>query len=170
MSQIDLDRLRRDHGFDRAAQLLADAVLCRRGHRPQPLKEIEPHEREWLKQTSRQVIEIFELVTTNKRPDAEQAAALAAAERQRAAVLEQVYQLRMRAVVAAQERGHALGTWRPLSDQDGHEAAHCRRCTRKAEIEVGREPEMAGPALSKGCLSGARDSRPDAFLANQGDL
>ena len=51
----------------------------------------------------------------------------------------------------AQQRGHLLGTWREVGDEE--EVAYCRNCWRGATIDVLRDPHMAGPALSEGCIA-----------------
>jgi hypothetical protein len=162
-------RLRRDVAIYRGAQLLADAVLCQRGESPRLLSLMPPAHAEWFKQTARNVIEAFERETTGVDAAAERDAAARAvleAERQRVAVRNQIELARMRAVLAAQERGHTIGTWRAISDRDGHEAAYCQRCTRQVQIDI--DPLIiAGPAVHEGCLTSAVEARPDAFLANQ---
>lgn len=162
-------RLRRDVAIHRGAQLLADAVLCQRGEKPRLLSLLLPAEAEWFKQTARNVIETFERETTGVDPAAERdaaARALLEAERQRVAVRGRIDEARQRACVATQERGHDVGTWRALSDKDGHEAAYCQRCNRQVQIDI--DPLIiAGPAVHEGCLTSAGEARPDAFLANQ---
>jgi hypothetical protein len=70
--------------------------------------------------------------------------------------------LRHEAERAAEHRGHSLGRWRHWAGHDGHEAAYCRRCWKKADIDILREPHVAGQAISEAC-----PPRPDAFLAKQ---
>ena len=65
MCPLMLARLKREHGLHRAAQTLADAVRCQRGERPMPLSQMALHEREWFKQTARQLVEMFETVVAD---------------------------------------------------------------------------------------------------------
>jgi hypothetical protein len=162
-------RLRRDVAIHRGAQLLADAVLCQRGEKPRLLSLLLPADAEWFKQTARNVIEAFERETTGVDVAAARdaaARALLESERQRAAIRGRIDEARQRARVATQERGHDIGTWRALSEKDGHEAAYCQRCNRQVQIDI--DPLIiAGAALHEGCLSDAGETRPDPFLAHQ---
>ncbi len=153
---IDADRLRRDHGLHRAAQLLADATRIRQGLSAQPLARLNPDDREWFKQTARHQIEVFELVTQpDREPDAvrEQREA---EDRRLATALENRFAIeRSRASVTARERGHKLATWHRLEPETGQETSFCLRCMRIVRITLGDEPTLSGAALTEGCLTAA---------------
>lgn len=156
-------RLKRDHGFHRAAQLLADASRCRAGLAPQPLVSLNPHERAWFKQTARHAIEIFELITQDREPDAEQDKREAVAgdnvRRYTEALMNRLSIERSRARRAAEQQGHDLGYWNVTGKGDGCEAAYCRRCGKPAAINIGADPILSGSALSEGCLTAAEGSQ-----------
>jgi hypothetical protein len=158
---LDLsDRLRRDHGMHRAAQVLADASRIRQGLRPLPLKAIDPEDRAWFKQAARQAIEVFELVTQpDREPDAvveQRETAAAQASTKLALALESRLAIeRSKASVQAAERGHELSTWQPTHPVDGEEMARCQRCGRHVRISLGAEPVLTGLALTEGCLVAA---------------
>jgi hypothetical protein len=61
----------------------------------------------------------------------------------------------------AEAQGHVLGHWHERLNQDGCEVAYCRTCRRSIEIDVDRQPTVAGQAMTERC-----QVRPDAFLAN----
>lgn len=148
---------KRDVAFHRAAQLLADATLCRRGQRPTGLVQMDPDEREWFKQAARNVIEIFEQLTTDRERDVVVEARAREAERQRTAEESRLAIERSRARVGAAERGHDLGSWHCAGTElgRGKEQADCVRCGRTAFIDLSRDRVLSGPALITGCLSAA---------------
>lgn len=151
------DRLKRDHAFHRAAKVLADADLLRRGERPLQLNQMRPNERAWYEQTARHLVEIFEAITLDKQPDAAIDAELLkeqaiVAQRQRAQEDKRAMD-RSRARVAALERGHELGLWRPLG---AGESALCVRCERAVFLTSSEDPaRITGDALLEGCLVAA---------------
>ena len=152
--QIDL---RRRVAMHRAAQLLADAVRCHSGQRPQPLNSMLAPEAEWYRQTARNLIEIFETETTGRELDAVVDARVASAQAQasrHARALESRLSLeRSRARLAASDRGHDLTAFAPFSSLEGQERAACRRCGRIVEIALGLEPVLSGAGLTDGCLT-----------------
>jgi hypothetical protein len=152
--QIDL---RRRVAMHRAAQLLADAVRCHTGQRPQPLASLQPPDAEWYRQTARNLIEIFETETTGREPDAVVDARVADAQAQAArharALESRLSQERSRARIAAADRGHDLTAFAPFSSLEGEERAACRRCGRIVEIKLGSDPVIAGSGLTDGCLT-----------------
>lgn len=158
---IDISRIQRDVAFHRCAQVLADASLVRDGERPRGLSSMSPIEREWFKQTSRQLIELFEEMTTGKKSDADLRDAEQRqqfeADRQRNAYEHRIAIERSRAAVQAQERGHELGPWHATSDDDvlGAERAVCTACGREVRIDTKAEPALTGAALTTGCLTAA---------------
>jgi hypothetical protein len=155
---INLVRVKREHGLHRAAQLLADASRIRRGESPRPLIHLAPAEREWCKQTARQLIEVFETITTDRETDAVQAQRVAQEVRLSLAVESRLAIERSRARMAASERGHDLGSWRPTHpDVPGEERADCRRCDRYVRIAIGNDPVLSGSALTEGCIVAATD-------------
>jgi hypothetical protein len=161
-------RLRRDVAMHRAAQVLADAVSCRDGAAPRPLSTLPPIEREWYRQTSRQLIEIFETLTTGRELDAdrearEQREADEAATRDRearrqAAALESRLALeRSRGRVQAIDRGHDLGPWHAAGPDlgTGKEQAICVQCGRAVYLDISRAAVLSGTALTVGCIAAA---------------
>jgi hypothetical protein len=161
-------RVKREIGLHRAAQTLADAYRCREQLRPVPLNQLEPEAREWFKQTARNLIEIFEVVTTEREPDAEREAREIALVGQAHARQRRLGIERALAGVMASERGHDLNPWAPVSADGLIERAACSRCTRIATIDIrGDHTQTSGPAITEGCLARLR---PDAFLAERPDL
>jgi hypothetical protein len=78
----------------------------------------------------------------------------------RAAKQSSLLELRQHATTLAIAKGHTLGRWHELREDDC-ETAYCRNCFFAARIDAVREPHYAGKAISEPCR------RPDAFLANQ---
>lgn len=158
---IDTTRLQRDVAFHQAAQTLANAVLVRRGDRPRPLTAMDPHEREWFKQTSRQLIEIFEQQTTGKAPDHEirdaEEQQRQARQRDDAAREHRLAIERSRARLAAGDRGHELGVWHAAGPElgSGVEHAECYACRRGVTLDLHLTPAARGAALTEGCLTAA---------------
>lgn len=154
-------RLKRDVAFHRVAQVLADAIHCRRGESPRGLSTMAPEEREWFKQNARQVVEIFEQMTAARVPDAEADAAAerarVTAERTQAALENRMAIERSRASLAAQERGHDMQPWHASLQEIGVgiNRARCYRCDRHATITLGDDPVLSGSALTEGCLVAA---------------
>lgn len=157
-------RLKRDHAFHRAAQLLADAFRCREGLAPLPLVQMDPDERAFFKQAARNAIEVFELIAEKRSPDAEQAKAEAVAgdqaRRLEEALANRLAIERSRARFIATERGHDLTMWAPSGSVEGEEQACCKRCTRDAHISIGADPVLSGSALTEGCLTSAPEGDP----------
>lgn len=151
------ERLKRDIGLHRAAQTLADATRCQLGLRPLPLSQLDARDREWFRQTARNLIEIFETVTTEREPDAVRERR-EMQEVDEARVLEsRLAVARSRARSAARERGHVLGAWQCAGQElgAGHERAECRTCGRTVFIDVNASPCVSGMALIAGCLVAA---------------
>ena len=146
--------LRRSVAMHRAAQVLADATRCRRGDPPAPLNRLDPHEREWFKQAARNVIEIYEHLTTGRDSDDVADATHRQEQKLATAIRERLSQERSRARLAAAERGHDLSAWAPQA-LPGIEASRCRRCARAVVITLGNDPVLSGSALSEGCLVAA---------------
>jgi hypothetical protein len=144
--------LRRSVAMHRAAQVLADATLCRRGDPPLPLNRMDPHEREWFKQAAKNVIEIYEHLTTGRESDDVADATSRAEQKLASAIRERLSQERSRARLAAAERGHDLSAWAPQA-LPGIEASRCRRCSRAVVITLGNDPVLSGSALAEGCLT-----------------
>lgn len=156
--QTDIsDLLKRDIGLHRAAQTLADAMRCRDGLRPVPLRNVEPRDREWYRQTARNLIEIFETVTTEREPDG------AREQREMQAVTEvreqgnRLAEARARASAAAGQRGHQLGPWHCPGTElgQGRERAQCQTCGRTVFIDIFTAPLYSGMAVVAGCLVAA---------------
>ncbi len=149
------DLLKRDIGMHRAAQTLADALHCHRGLRPVPLRDMEPREREWVRQTARNLIEIFETVTTEREPDAAREQRAMADVTDTRALEGRLAIARIRASAAAKERGHVLGPWHCPGTElgAGRERAECRTCGRTVFIDAFTSPLFSGMAVVAGCLS-----------------
>lgn len=153
ISMAELQRLtNRAIGLYRAAQVLADATLCRAGQRPESLKSMDPVEAVWFKQTAAQLIEIFEEITGVSAPPIDKIQRLSAHPREEA-----INQERQRARLAALARGHELATFAPLVAGDIHdEGAACVRCLRSVRIVVIDGPPLQitheGAAIEEGCL------------------
>lgn len=155
---LDLaDRLKRDIGLHRAAQTLADAARCHQGLRPVPLRDLDPRDREWYRQTARNLIEIFETVTMEREPDA------AREQREMQEVTElreqqgRLAEARARAGAAARQRGHQLGPWHcpGIELGQGRERAECQTCGRTVFIDIFTAPLYSGMAVVAGCLVAA---------------
>jgi hypothetical protein len=153
--------LNRDIAMHRAAQTLADATRCRLGLAPSPLTQLDPHDREWFKQTARNLIEIFETITMQREPDAEreqrERRSIKAARR----LENRLYEARARGGAAAKARGHELGVWicpDPKRDP-GHERAQCQACGRTVFINIASDPIFSGMAVVAGCMAIAEPTR-----------
>lgn len=160
MTTTELQRLtNRSIGFYRAAQILADACMCRAGLQPESLKTMDRAEAIWFKQTAQQLIHIFEEITVGKQPVPEQEPRLGPHPREEA-----INQERQRAQLAAAERGHELSTWGPVVMGPIYdESASCVRCGRHVTIVVQDGPPLSltheGPALDEGCIVDAGEVR-----------
>jgi hypothetical protein len=151
--------------MSRAAQLLADATLVRRGEPPRGLSTMTVDEREWFKQAARQIVELFELLTSDAPPLAQvQAEARAREESRLRAETARDRRLaieRQRGAVVAAERGHDIRPWFAHGEElgQGREQACCHRCRRLAFIDLAKDPALSGPALTEGCLTAAGEER-----------
>jgi len=151
------DLLKRDIGMHRAAQTLADAMRCHQGLSPVPISRLSPDEREWFKQTARNLIEIFETITTEREPDAVRETRQMQEVTEARALDSSLAIARGRAGAAAKERGHVLGPWHCPGTElgTGRERAECRTCGRTVFIDVFSSPYYSGMAVVAGCLVAA---------------
>lgn len=154
MAKTELQRLtERAVGFNRAAQILADASRCRAGEPPVSLKQLPASEAVWYRQTAEQLIQIFEEITLGKPPAREEVPRLVHPRE------EAIGQERQRARLAATQRGHALSTFATVNDGFHDEQAACARCARAVRITVVDGPPLQvthdGDAIQEGCLVAA---------------
>lgn len=155
------DLLKRDIAMHRAAQILADATRCQHGLRPMPLSQLDRLDREWFKQTARNLIEIFETITTERERDADreqrERRSIDAARRME----NQLYLARAWGVNAARALGHDPGPWTCHGPElgQGRERAQCRTCGRTVFINISSDPPFSGMAVVAGCIRAAEPSR-----------
>lgn len=155
------DRLKRDIGMHRAAQVLADATRCQTGQAPLPLSQLDPRDREWFRQAARNIIEIFETVTSEREPDAVREQREMEVVTDHRDVMQQVAAAEHRARHNAARRGHVLDLWEqspsPLSPT--RTRARCKNCGRTVFVDITCDPPYTGMAIISGCLVAAESPR-----------
>lgn len=145
---------KREVALHYAADLLAKASQVKAGETAVTWNQRPMAEREWFRQTAREVIDTFLLKAYGvELPKPEQPADTA----RESARFEAILQQRSLATVRARERGHTLSAFARMSGAVDEEA-RCERCDRSAKILVTLTCDerlllaLDGPALLEGCL------------------
>lgn len=144
-------RAKRDYAIRRAAQVLADATACRAGEQPIGLSQVPTETRDWFLRTVASLIEIYE--TTVGIPPIPQVAEPPPAVPLSASGQMQIE--RSRARMAANDRGHDMGAYRPYAP--GIDWSVCRACGQSVVIDVTATPAISGTAIAADCAPAGKD-------------